>query len=313
MSEEVLRSIEELSESESSNPIEEEVSKVAEILGTTKEHTKLARSNTLILKHPTRFLHHEPSTRRPRTLIVLSRESGGGGNMHLLLMQNVAWALRYVNSIPAIPIHRIIVTHQQQFSSTSSIPHQAYGATAPQWAPFLNAVAAITPQEPDVDLLVRGWDGGSTHNEGFKRFVERFGSGNQCNGHLNITFVFFQMRDATHADIQALFGSDVFAPGVDQRWWPPAPPQALAAHALEAGMGVRVHPPFSHQAYLHALTISNVHRTIAQSRYNNSTICLLYVLDCIDAIKVAGGGPLPGQNQNHPLFNLGRNRVPWQP
>lgn len=47
MSEEVLRSIEELSESESSNPIEEEVSKVAEILGATSKRPECLTLNKI--------------------------------------------------------------------------------------------------------------------------------------------------------------------------------------------------------------------------------------------------------------------------
>jgi hypothetical protein len=83
-----------------------------------------------------------------------------------------------------------------------------------------------------------------------------------------------------------------------------------AGRALEDAMHARVHLPFTHQTYLNTLDIANVHMPLPNSRYNNSTLTLLYVLDFIDKAKTAGGAQ-QNQNQNNPLYNQGRNWVPW--
>jgi hypothetical protein len=94
-------------------------------------------------------------------------------------------------------------------ASTNAIPHHAGAAPniSNHYVALVRALQAIPQDQPDVHVLARGWDAISTHPEGMQLFVQELGAGaHPCKGHINFTFVFFQMREFTSAALQAEFG-----------------------------------------------------------------------------------------------------------
>lgn len=191
--------------------------------------------------------------------------------------------------------------------SQQQYPDQAFHNVQPIFGPFLDYISAI-PQQNEVDFLVRGWDGASTHAQGLVNFVKRYGSGPGCNlsgRSLNFKFWFFQPRQSTSPEIAELFGNAPLPV-----WWSQAP-QGHPAWALETALGARIHPPFTHQTYLATVSTAVAQAGNLASRQGNSTLTLLYVLGEIDRVKAAGGTQQQPNGPENPLYNQSRNWIPW--
>lgn len=171
------------------------------------------------------------------------------------------------------------------------VPHSLVGLSAASWAPFLQRLEAI-PRHSSIHWVVRGWDGLSTAQAGLRNFIQAYASTYQNQYQFNFEWLFVQMRDTTNTGIITCFGRPV-------HWNPPAPGTFSAV--LETALGMRVHPPLSHQRYMNTLLHYQAHfgNPIMRNQYH--ALALLYVFDCIDRGKSVG---------NASMYNHGRNNIP---
>jgi hypothetical protein len=118
MADEILSDIEELSRDESPSlpSIDERLAQVVEILG-ARENFKVDRtvdSCTVVLEHEGCFVHKRSSERRAMSVAIMSRDSGAWlipNEFNRFVVEDLVWALRYINGNANIDFNKIIICH----------------------------------------------------------------------------------------------------------------------------------------------------------------------------------------------------------